>query len=115
MGNHKTFALLGTSIWQGQPKPGVDRSYDYLNLVGFWEELEKEVEFSNFGVLPKAEVDQVYNNLFHKTLEILNTKYRPMLLGGDHSQAFASISALCNKFPNLRIIWGGCPRRLEHT
>ncbi len=105
MKNTNKFALLGTSIWQGQPKPGVDRSYDYLKLVGFWEELSKTHDFINMGALDKAEVDQVYNNLFHKTLEIVNSGLRPLLLGGDHSQAFASISALCNKYPDLRILW----------
>lgn len=105
MKNEKKFAVLGTAIWQGQPKPGVDRSYDYLKLVGFWEELAKEYDFANFGVLNKAEAEQVYNNLFHKTLEIINSGFRPLLIGGDHSQAFASISALCNKYPDLRILW----------
>jgi arginase len=103
--NQQKFALLGTSIWQGQPKPGVDRSYDYLNLVGFWKELEAEYDFVNHGSLDKAEVDKIYNKLFHKTLEIVNSQHRPLLLGGDHSQAFASISALCNKYPDLRILW----------
>ncbi len=105
MKNTNKFALLGTSIWQGQPKPGVDRSYDYLKLVGFWEELSQSHDFINMGALDKAEIEQVYNNLFHKTLEIVNSGYRPLLLGGDHSQAFASISALCNKYPDLRILW----------
>ncbi len=105
MTENRKYGLLGTSIWQGQPKPGVDRSYDYLKLVGFWDELKKEAEFHNFGVLEKANVDQVYNNLFHKTLEMLNSGFNPILLGGDHSQAFSSISALTNKYSDLRIIW----------
>ncbi len=105
MKNTSKFALLGTSIWQGQPKPGVDRSFDYLKLVGFWQELEKNYDYRDLGALDKAETDQIYNKLFHKTLEIVNSGFRPLLLGGDHSQAFASISALCNKYPDLRIIW----------
>lgn len=103
--NTNKFALLGTSIWQGQPKPGVDRSYDYLNLVGYWDELQDKYDYVHMNSLGKAEADQIYNNLFHKTLEIINSGHRPLLLGGDHSQAFASISALGNKYPDLRILW----------
>ncbi len=101
----KLFAILGTSIAHGQPKPGVDRAYDYLELVGFWKELSDKYEFKNFGGLQRVDASRAYNELFHKTLEILNSHYRPLLIGGDHSQAFASISALGNKYPDLRIIW----------
>jgi arginase len=105
MTQKKPFALLGTSIWQGQPKPGVDRSFDYLKLVGFWEDLQKNYDYVDLGALDKAALEQIYNDLFHKTLEIINKGYRPLLLGGDHSQAFASISAIGNKYEDLRILW----------
>lgn len=99
------YGLLGTTIGHGQPKPGVERAYEYLELVGFWEELSKKYDFQNFGSLKKVNAADAYNNLFHKTLEIINSGYRPLLIGGDHSQAFASISALGNKYPELRILW----------
>lgn len=101
----RAFALLGTSIAHGQPKPGVDRAYDYLELVGFWEELAQKSNYRNFGSLPRVAASKAYNDLFHKTLEIINSGHRPLLMGGDHSQAFASISALGNKHPDLRILW----------
>ncbi len=101
----KPFAILGTSIAHGQPKPGVDRAYDYLELIGFWKELGEKYDFKNFGSLNRVDASKAYNDLFHKTLEILNSNYRPLLIGGDHSQAFASISALGNKYPDLRVIW----------
>ena len=101
----KTFGLLGTTIGHGQPKAGVERAYEYLELVGFWEELAKKYDFRNFLSLKKVEAQEAYNNLFHKTLEIINSGHRPLLIGGDHSQAFASISALHNKYTDLRIIW----------
>ncbi len=98
--------MLGTAIHHGQPKPGVEKAYDYLELRGLWEELkEKNLSFKNFGTLSNEKSDVAYNNLFHKTLEIINMGYRPALIGGDHSQAFASISALLNKYPNLQILW----------
>ena len=105
MESKKTFGILGTAIGHGQPKPGVEKSYEYLELVGFWEELSKKFNFKNFGCLEKVSQEKAYNNLFHKTLEIINSGFRPLLLGGDHSQAFASVSALSNKYENLRIIW----------
>ncbi len=105
MSEQQKFGLLGTAIGHGQPKPGVEKAFEYLELVGFWEELAKEYDFQNFGALEKVDSAQAYNNLFHKTLEIINSGYRPLLIGGDHSQAFASISAITNKYPNLRILW----------
>lgn len=105
MENKNTFALLGTSIGHGQPKKGVELSYEHMEKIKFWESLLKEYDYQNFGALPHAGKDESYNNLFHKTLEIINSGFRPLLFGGDHSQAFASVSALLNKYPDLRIIW----------
>ncbi len=105
MKNKKTFGLLGTAIGHGQPKRGVELSYDHFNKMGFWEKLAEEFEFQNFGTLPQDKNSQAYNTLFHKTLEIINSGHRPLLFGGDHSQAFATVSALLNKYPDLHIIW----------
>ena len=102
----KNLLCLEPLFGNGQPKPGVDRSYDYLKLVGFWEELgQKYGNFENFGALPKSEAPQIYEELFHKTTEFIQKGYRPLLLGGDHSQAFATVSALINAYPDLRILW----------
>lgn len=102
---HNKFAILGTAIGHGQPKPGVERAYEYLELVGFFDELKNEFDYENFGTLEKTENDKAYNDLYHKTQEILQRGFRPLLIGGDHSQAFASISAICTKYPDLRILW----------
>ena len=105
MEKNNTFALLGTSIGHGQPKKGVEKSYEHMERIKFWPELLEKYEYQNFGALPNQDKDQAYNSLFHKTLEIINSGYRPLLFGGDHSQAFATVSALLNKYPDLRIIW----------
>ena len=102
---NKVFGLLGTAIGHGQPKPGVEKAYEYLELVGFWREMASQYKFTNFGSLSEVKTEEAYNRLFHKTLEIINTDHLPLLIGGDHSQAFASVSALLNKYPDLRIIW----------
>ncbi len=99
------FGLLGTAIDHGQEKPGVDKAYEHLKQMGFWKELAEKFSFRNFGDMEKTDSGKAYNNLFHKTLEIINSGFKPLLLGGDHSQAFASISAICTKYPGLRILW----------
>ncbi len=99
------FGLLGTAIDHGQEKPGVDKAYEHLKQVGFWKELSEKSNFRNFGDMEKSDSGKAYNKLFHKTLEIINSGFKPLLIGGDHSQAFASISAICNKYPGLRILW----------
>ena len=102
----KDFALLGTHIGHGQPKPGVERAYEYLQKVGFWSELKKEnLKFSDFGCLPPQGPDLAYGRLYNKTLEIMDKGFRPFLIGGDHSQAFASVGALLSRYPNLRVLW----------
>ena len=66
--NEQLFGLLGTAIRHGQPKPGVEKSYEYMELVGFWQELSKNFEFQDFGSLKKVESHEAYSNLFYKTL-----------------------------------------------
>lgn len=105
MNDKKIFGLLGTSIGHGQPKPGVEQAYNYFDILGYWTELSEKYDFRSFGCLANQESDKAYNALFHKTLEIINRGHLPLLIGGDHSQAFASISAICNKYEDLRILW----------
>jgi arginase len=99
------FGLLGTAIAHGQPKPGVDKAYEYLELVGFWDELKKDFDFENFGSLSRVKPELAYNNLYKKTLEILKSNHRPFLIGGDHSQAVASIGAVASVYPDLKVLW----------
>ncbi|MCB0377719.1 MAG: arginase [Bdellovibrionales bacterium] len=108
MSNKKPFAILGTGICHGQPKPGVEKGYHYLELMGLWEKMAKvHPRLKNFGNLQFSpnEPAKAYNDLFHKTLEIHNSGFRPALIGGDHSQAFSTISALLNIYPDLKILW----------
>ena len=99
------FGLLGTGIDHGQRESGVSKGYQYLEQVGFWKRISEEFDFHDFGSLEKTDISKAYNHLFHKTLEIINLGFKPFLLGGDHSQAFASISAIQSKYPGLRILW----------
>lgn len=106
MEKQKAFGILGTSIGHGQPKPGVEKAYEYLELLGFWKELKQEFPDNKYlGSLPNDPANKAYTEVFHKTLSLINKGLRPGLIGGDHSQAFATISAIHNKNPNLRILW----------
>ena len=76
--------------------------------MGFLEQLKaKGVNHTDFGDMQFNLDDALlaYENVYVKTLEILNKKHTPFLIGGDHSQAFASISALLDIEPDLRILW----------
>ena len=99
------FGLLGTGIHHGQRESGVSKGYQHLEQMGFWKKISEEFDFHDFGYMEKTDIDKAYNHLFHKTLEIIDLGFKPFLLGGDHSQSFASISAIHGKYPDLRILW----------
>lgn len=97
------FGLLGTSIYQGQPYPGVRKAYAHFDKMGFWKTIHSP--YKNFGAMPFKEALSIYEDLYYKTLEILQKGFRPALIGGDHSQSFATISALLKHDPDLRVLW----------
>lgn len=103
---HKTFqdfAVLGTSINQGQPHKGVKKAFHHLKKTGFWE--KTAALHKNLGALPFEKSTLIYEHLFYKTSEIINSGFRPALIGGDHSQSFATISSILNKHSELRVLW----------
>ena len=101
--NFQPFGLLGTSICHGQSHKGVARAYAHLEKMGFWK--HANTSYKDFGALPFEESFFIYEKLFYKTSEIIKKGFRPALIGGDHSQSFATVSALLNAYPDLRIIW----------
>lgn len=103
-GKHfRPFGLLGTSIHHGQSHKGVANAYTHLEKIGFWN--KANTSYKDFGALPFEESLFIYEKLFYKTSEIIKKGFRPALIGGDHSQSFATVSALLNAYPDLRIIW----------
>ena len=99
----KGFGLLGTSIHQGQPHQGVQKAYAHFDNIGFWKKINSP--HKNFGSLPFEKSLLIYESLFYKTLEIIEEGFRPALIGGDHSQSFATISALLKHYPDLKVLW----------
>ena len=94
---------MGTSIHQGQPHQGARKTYNHFDNLGFWTKISPP--HKKFGTLPFEKSLAIYEKLFHKTLEIINRGFLPALIGGDHSQSFATISALLQHYPNLRVLW----------
>ena len=102
MTKKQAFGILGTGICYGQKKPGVDKAFDHLESLGFWQTLKDQgVDIENHGGSHASALEpgKAYSELFYKTLEIINTGEKPILIGGDHSQALSTIGALLNKYP----------------
>ena len=100
---YKAFGRLGTSINQGQPYKGVAKTNSYLKKKGFWKRV-KSIDFGDI-VLRDSSDFKIYEELFNKTLKIIERGYKPALIGGDHSQSFSTISALLRHYPNLKVLW----------
>ena len=101
---HKNpFGVLGTSINHGQLHRGVSRAYVYLEKAGFWGSIT--VPYRNFRALSMEQPVSIYEALYYKTLEIMDRGFRPALIGGDHSQSFATVSAILIRHPDVKVIW----------
>lgn len=109
-----TLGLVHAPIWEGQKKPGVafgPSTMEEFGLNQFLFELG-----ANFKVFKKPE----NNEFFYGQPEQLEQKYKdvfdlvdrafwdtllPVTLGGDHSLAMASVSAVLKHYPKVGILW----------
>ena len=103
---YEIFGRMGTSVHLGQPHQGVAKAYSHLEKNGFW----KTVKGQDFGDLSvkgffNRDIVHTYEEIFQKTSDIIKKGFRPALIGGDHSQSFATISALKQHHPNLKVLW----------
>ena len=104
---YEVFGRLGTSVHEGQSSKGkmykgVVKANSHLEKIGFWKKFKS---VKNFGDIKIENSFGVYESLFQKTLSILEKKIKPLLIGGDHSQSFATINAILQKYPNLKVLW----------
>ena len=104
---YKIFGRLGTSVHQGQSLKGenyrgVVKTNSHFEKQGFWAEFES---LENFGEIEADDSFGIYETLFNKTLSILERKRKPLLIGGDHSQSFSTVSAILEHHPNLKVLW----------
>ena len=104
---YELFGRLGSSVHQGQSLKGeiyrgVIKANSHLEKQGFWREFES---VKDFGEIEVDDSFGIYETLFNKTLSILEEKRKPLLIGGDHSQSFSTVSAILKHYPDLKVLW----------
>jgi len=101
----RPLGILGTGIFQGQPRPGVEEAYEYLMAEKALDFLKERQGTVFHGDLAHPPLSQPYEALYKKTVEIFKNGEIPFLIGGDHSQAFATVSAVVENDPDIKVIW----------
>lgn len=103
---NQPIGVLGTGIHQGQPRPGVEMAFQTLRDSGALEGLQLHKNSSVFhGDLAHPPMKDPYKALYEKTKEIFQLGQTPFLIGGDHSQAFATVSAVVENDPDVKVLW----------
>lgn len=122
--------IVHAPIWEGQAKTGVAYGPTELEKRGLYqiffdhglnykvfkpkEEMKtvltlKESRFEEKPVHTAQDYDEYlelkYKNIHDLMLDAFDESKLPILLGGDHSCAISSISALLKKYPKAGIIW----------
>lgn len=122
--------IVHAPIWEGQAKTGVAFGPTELEKRGLYqlffdhglnykvfkpkEEMKtvltlKESRFEEKPVHTAQDYDEYleakYKNVHDLMLDAFDASKMPILLGGDHSCAISSISALLKKYPKAGIIW----------
>lgn len=97
---HKSFQILGAPVHQGQSHKEVAEAYNYLEKQGFWSQFPLSHQLLSQAKKPFL----LYSALFEETSHIAKN-HRPAIIGGDHSQSFATVSAMLNTYPDLKVIW----------
>ncbi len=61
--------------------------------------------FKALSMKQSVSIHEAYEALYYKTLEIMDRGFRPALIGGDHSQSFATVSAIMTRHSDVKVIW----------
>ncbi|MDO5376239.1 MAG: arginase [Staphylococcus rostri] len=120
----KKIELIGAPVLFGQQKFGVDFGPDAIRYAGAVERLKRighEVIDSGNIEVPRVDVEKIqgpqeglrnfeeiltYNErLMNKVSDSIEQGHFPVVLGGDHSLAIGSISAVSKHYESLGIIW----------
>ncbi|UXR69187.1 arginase [Staphylococcus sp. IVB6246] len=121
---NKKIELIGAPVLFGQQKFGVDFGPDAIRYAGVVERLKRighEVIDSGNIPVPPVDVEKVqqettglrnydelltYNQtLMDKVSESVSQGHFPVVLGGDHSLAIGSVSAISKYYDKLGVIW----------
>lgn len=106
----------------GQPRKGVDLGPKFMLKQGLpthLEELGYQVEINEpLAALPEAEEDDKYGHIknptsvgdatkliYENNLKALDKNSFPLTLGGDHSIAIGTVSAVLEKHPDAGLLW----------
>ena len=105
----KKIQIIGVPIKEGCSAEGADLSYKYLkdsidNLIAPDLETEIDVNFScNKKIICNnmkniSRVMEINKRLYNSVFTSLNENYFPLIIGGDHSLAIGSISAVLDYY-----------------
>lgn len=109
-----TLGIVHAPIWEGQKKPGVAFGPCTMEEFGI-NQLLFELG-ANFKVFKKAEdnefvygqpdqLEYKYKEIFQLVDHAFWETLLPVTLGGDHSLAMASVSAVLKHYPRTGILW----------
>jgi len=111
--------IIGVQLDLGASKKGVNMGPSAIRFAGLLEMLEKKgIAFEDEGdilpilggkTLPNMHYYETINNLnakvFREVTDSLNRGMMPVLLGGDHSIAAGSATAVATFYENIGVIW----------
>ncbi|MCB0413291.1 MAG: arginase [Bdellovibrionales bacterium] len=106
--NKPNLGLVTCPISYGQKKPGVSKGPDYLLKQGLKDYLSDNEHFelqSYIQPIPESQTLNVYETAFRNTLKSAQENDFTLILGGDHSQSFATVAALKKRYPDLIVLW----------
>lgn len=109
-----TLGLVHAPIWEGQKKPGVASGPSKMENLGLNQLLfelgynfktYKKPETNEFIYGQPEELEVKYRNVYNLVDRAFNETTLPIVLGGDHSLAMSSISAVLKHHPKTGILW----------
>lgn len=114
------FLFVQAGFSGGQTKPGVALAPSAVlssphfphipfSLHGFDQDcvqtLEKEVGKGQVGKLHNLSLVSEFNRRLKEEIEGLERGKKILVMGGDHSLAIGSITAMCSREPGLKVVW----------
>lgn len=101
---NRSVALINACIKHGQKLSGVENAPKFLKDFGLYNDLYNHFEFvRNYFIRENA--DLCYHDLFKVTQNALTENDFSLIIGGDHSLSLATIPAVLQKHPDLKILW----------
>lgn len=109
-----TLGIVHAPIWEGQKKPGVAFGpctmeefgiNQFLFDLGANFKVFKKPENNDFVYGQPEQLEEKYKEVFKLVDSAFWETLLPITLGGDHSLAMASVSAVLKHYPRTGILW----------